>query len=631
MSGIYGIINRDARPVESVHFAALADALSHRAVDDQQHYLHDHVGLGCALMHVSPESRYEQQPLQYQHWLMVLDGRLFNRSELLKKMAIEFAERAAMPDSLLVMKAYEKWGDNCVNHLRGEYAFLIYNTQSQEIYASQDHFGNRSFFYYFDGQRFCFASELRALLNLPFISDQVDTNYSLFHTLFVHISNGERTFFKQVNTIPRAHYLTVRNGELKQQRYWSPSSNNPLHFSSDREYADCLRHTIEVAVQDRLRIDGGVGVALSGGLDSATVTCIAARQLATQNKTLTASGFVPSPENYGALSDERSYIEAVIQQEKNIVFEPVTITAPTAEYRQDYLSKYALPPHFGSHSWQGVFQQLQKNKARVMLTGFLGDDVISRPGKLVYRNLIHHRKWSALLQVIKARTKATSRTMLAVLTAEALRHYMPEFVENSYAVLKRGAPIHEVQHSQLLHQLLQDQFASTQRISALLEQVNNSLSAPTIADSITNILNDTNALFAAGLGIPAHHHQLIASHPLSDVRVVELAMSMPAEKWLMNGQSRGLIREATKGLLPELVRLRTSKGFIMEEECLYFQKELNHYLKWIQASQSELWQYVNKEALLATLKNYQDTPKGVTFRVTDTLIQLLHFISFFNK
>ncbi|MGB0525804.1 MAG: asparagine synthetase B family protein [Flammeovirgaceae bacterium] len=630
MSGIYGIINFHQQAVAPEHLNRLSEALAHRAVDRQDTYLEGNVGLGHALMCLSPESHYEQQPLTYKHWIGLLDGRLFNREALLKQFDCLPSDYATTPDSVLVMKAYEKWQADCVHHLMGEFACFIYDTQAQTIYATKDRFGNRNFFYFLDEQRFCFASEITALLKLPFINKDLNIESTLLSYVSPFIDIKDHTFFKHINTLARAHFLKIDGGKKELKRYWSLSYKEPLKLSSDRDYVSYMHHTIQQTIADRIRIDGQVGVALSGGLDSSTVACIAAQQLAPSNKSLFASGFLPPAEQSGTVGDERIYMEAVAQQEKNIVFNPVSTTPPTREYQQFHLETYAFPHQFGSFCWHQVYQTLGEHQVRVMLTGFLGDDVISRPGKLVYKHLIHDKSWKRLFNVIQRRSKATQRHPLRVLVAEVLRPYIPSIIEQLVTGGSNDRTKH-ISHQDLYKRLILPTFLDSAQIDKHSTEVDHLLITSTIHQSISNIQNRINNQFSDAMSVTAHHHGIIFSTPLADLRIVEMAISMPPEKWLINGMSRGLIREATKGILPELVRMRQTKGYIVDEERLFFQQQLTNNINLIANTKSELWNFINKPALIQCLNEYQEHQQDAIFRVSDYIIQLMHFINFYQR
>jgi len=215
-----------------------------------------------------------------------------------------------------------------------------------------------------------------------------------------------------------------------------------------------------------------------------------------------------------------------------------------------------------------------------------------------------------------------------LLYSEAFRHYIPHYIEKLYAILKRGKREQFTAYTDLYKKLVSTSFKLDNGINHLLVRDANTLNTTLIYQKIINILQHATSLFAPGLGIPAHHYGLIPSSPFSDVRIIELAIAMPPEKWLFNGQRRGLIREATKGILPELVRQRKTKGYVIDEERAYFESQLEHYIDSLPNTTSKLWQFVNKKEFVACLESYRNKPDDLVFRISDTLIQLFYFVNF---
>ena len=166
MSGIYGIINLKNQPVDKQQLDKMEALLLHRGLDGNGQWLQDNVGLGHLKLEITPESAYEKLPLEYKQWVITADARVDNRDELNTPLSIEVAERHKIPDTTYIVKAYEKWGKDCVKHLIGDFAFAIWDKNSQTLFCARDHIGIKPFFYLKTEDKFIFASEVKTLVEL---------------------------------------------------------------------------------------------------------------------------------------------------------------------------------------------------------------------------------------------------------------------------------------------------------------------------------------------------------------------------------------------------------------------------------------------------------------------------------
>ena len=245
MSKIYGIINFSGQPVEQIHLDKMVTSMQDPMPDGQDLHIKNNVGLDHVLMQVSSESVYEKQPLQYKNWTIVLDGRLFNRDVLVNKLNISSANYTNIPDSVLVVRAFEKWGNSCTKHLVGEYAFVIWDKKAKNVFCAKDRFGNRPLFYYWDKQRFCFSSELRSLVELPFV--KTNTNDSFLFKTIVRPFNIQKdeTSFQNIYSVTKAHTLRVSKDKKRLKSFWRPTYKSTIRLKPDKDYISFFQETVQ--------------------------------------------------------------------------------------------------------------------------------------------------------------------------------------------------------------------------------------------------------------------------------------------------------------------------------------------------------------------------------------------------
>ena len=172
MSAVVGIFYLDERPVAASELNEMLESLAHRGPDGSGAWREGATGLGHRMLWTTPESLHERLPLADQTGKLAItaDARIDNRQELIHLLGV--ADRPAEPisDSQLILAAYEKWGEQCVERLLGDFAFAIWDGRRQSLFCARDPLGVKHFYYYYSpGRAFVFASELKALLRLPFV------------------------------------------------------------------------------------------------------------------------------------------------------------------------------------------------------------------------------------------------------------------------------------------------------------------------------------------------------------------------------------------------------------------------------------------------------------------------------
>src|SRR6185369_3632848 len=177
----------------------------------------------------------------------------------------------------LILDAYEKWGDDCVKHLFGDFAFAIRDERNQRWFCARDHFGVKPFYYTYIDDEFAFSSSLNELRLDPRVSNTLNEIAVGDYLLFGVNQDLSTTIFKDIQRLPPGHTLTVANGSLKIQRYWSPEPSADVRFRDPESYVERFSELLALAVKDRVT-DERVAISMSGGLDSTSLAAIARDQ-----------------------------------------------------------------------------------------------------------------------------------------------------------------------------------------------------------------------------------------------------------------------------------------------------------------------------------------------------------------
>lgn len=286
MSGIAAIYHQDGRAVAEDQIDSLIQAMAWRGGDQQGSWLAGPVGLGAVQVWTTPEDWGKALPLAAPSGCCItLDGRLDNRAEIALELGIPGNETALWSDAALLLRAYERWGEGCLERLAGAFAFAIWDGSRQQLFAARDPVGLRTLFYHWDGHNFYAASNLQQLRIFPSIASDLNKDYlwDYLTTTFTGTFDAEATPLQQIRRLPGGCWLTVGREGLRVERYWKPWELPRLEYHDSREYPQHFRAIFETVVEAHCRARGPVGAALSGGFDSSAVVCTA-RQLCQQGR-----------------------------------------------------------------------------------------------------------------------------------------------------------------------------------------------------------------------------------------------------------------------------------------------------------------------------------------------------------
>ncbi len=324
MSLIFGIFNRNGRPVnpedmDTIHLGMLD--LPHEKYNIS---IQDNIAFGHMLTYNTPESLYEQMPkyLPEQKLLFVSQGRIDNREELADILNIRITD--TVPDGEIILKAYLKWGEKTPDYLLGDWSFAAFDTEKQNLFIARDHHGYTDINYYIDDKIIVFSTSIKGILALKYIPQKLNENILIRSlVLWGGKENHGNTYYKDIYHLLPAHTLNIGKEFSEKKRYWFPENIETVHGKKPDEYADELKEILNKAIKVRLRSYKPVVSMLSGGLDSSTVSFLAAELLKKEGKKLTTYSHVPLYEpsksiDKARFGDERPYIEAIVKASGNI-------------------------------------------------------------------------------------------------------------------------------------------------------------------------------------------------------------------------------------------------------------------------------------------------------------------------
>jgi len=290
----------------------MTDVQGHRGPDGAGLTWFDETGSGLghrrlAIIDLSPAGHQPMSNNDGTVWI-TYNGEVYNYREIRGQLQSLGHTFCSQSDTEVVLKAYEQWGYDCLARLNGMFAFAIYDTRKDELFAARDRLGIKPFYYSHRGNRLLFASEIKGLLASGLVESRPDL--SALHTP-ARFQVSPHTGFEDILKLPPAHYLVFSGGHLTLHRYWvlQPSERKEIGLQEAREHVDEL---LQDAVRLQMIADVPVGVYLSGGLDSSLVSALMGRLTPEQTHSFTIA-FSPEDQRFEKMPDDRRYARRVAE------------------------------------------------------------------------------------------------------------------------------------------------------------------------------------------------------------------------------------------------------------------------------------------------------------------------------
>ena len=619
MSAIVGLHYLDGRKVLGGNRAGDGHAVRHCGPDGSGVWEGGDVGLGHRMLHTTPESLNEELPLAKGTLVVTADARIDNREDLIGQLR-PLLRPGVVTDSELILAAYQTWGEGCLDHLIGDFAFAIWDGVERRLFCARDHFGVRPFYYHHQpGRLFAFGTEIKALLAISDVPERLN-EVRVADFLATMREDAENTIYQDIWRLPAAHALIIDADGFRLWKYYTlaPAQDVPPD-ATDAEYEARFREIFFEAVRARLRSAFPVGTELSGGMDSSSVTCVARRLMSEDVPLHTFSLIYDDVE----ACDERPYIEEVLRG-----------GGLTPHYiRGDKLGPLAniddvytyLDDGLASGNQHLVWELKKVASAagvRVVLDGVDGDNVISH-GLLYLKELAEVGDWETFAYESKAAAQNFRST-------EQRHNFEDSFADLDTAFNQYGLPrlqaladygswwnffkevdcAHHyfgVKRADLLkrywRRLIQPTALLRARRDRALRRTPRDIARPLfplmrsdVAERIgyaqrlehfgtgtpqMNTVRDVQRQLLGGpriqtaLELTTHAsaaHGVEVRHPFFDKRLVEFCLALPPEQSLKDGWTRSILRRSLD-VLPEPIRWRVGKAWMASnfERGLYEQ------------------------------------------------------------
>jgi asparagine synthase (glutamine-hydrolysing) len=275
MCGIAGKISFNSNAVEKQELKKMTDAIAHRGPDGEGQWVNieSNVGFGHRRLAIIDLSEKSRQPMTFGTISITFNGEIYNYLEIKNDLIKKGHSFKTDSDTEVIINAYLEYGEGCVNHFDGMFAFAIWDDNKKELFGARDRFGEKPFYYHHDSEQFVFASEMKAIFEIGIskqVSEKMIYQYLAYNVVENPLDKSE-TFYKNIFQIPPAHFVRINlDSNIEIRRYWDLDLNHQVKIS-ENDAKERFQELFSQSIQRRLRSDVPVGSSFSGGLDSSSV------------------------------------------------------------------------------------------------------------------------------------------------------------------------------------------------------------------------------------------------------------------------------------------------------------------------------------------------------------------------
>lgn len=558
MCGLVGVYYFDKNfPVERELVRRQNDTLLHRGPDAGGVFTEPGIGLAHRRLSIIDVAGGVQPMWDVERRVgVIFNGEIYNYRELRGRLQAKGHRFQTDSDTETIIHAYREWGDECVQHFRGMFAFAVYDRHTRNLLIARDRLGKKPLYYWRDAQRIIFASELKAILADPTVPRAIEPEAVADFFAYNYVP-GPRSILQGISKLPAGHLLAISGGNVSIKSYWDVDFSRVDGGPSLSERAEELDAELKEAVRLRLRSDVPLGAFLSGGIDSSLTVAMMAEQLEQPVKTHTIGFDVQA-------YDERAYAkETAILFKTDHVEKVVSVDASDAieklswYYDEPFGDSSALPTYYlcgatrervtvalsgdgGDENFAGyrryVFAMIE-DEVRKRLPSFFRKGVVGPLGKV-------YPKADYLPQFLRAKATLTNlaesheRAYFLSLTQKSY----PRFLSGDFQGGLRGYDPYQHFEKHLARCTSKDPLSRLQYVDLKMY----------LCDDI--LVKVDRASMA---------HALEVRVPLLDHQVVELAARMPPEYKLDGQKTKIVLKEVASKRLPESIFQRKKMGFVL--------------------------------------------------------------------
>lgn len=615
MCGIVGYFALNQNHSENV-IRDMCDEIVHRGPDQEGYFLADidgsQVALGHRRLSIIDLSEKGRQPMTFKHWTIIFNGEIYNYAQIREELILHGYEFDSHSDTAVILRAFDKWGIQCVDKFIGMFAFSIYNEQSKKIVIVRDRAGVKPLYYLKNETTFLWGSQLRSFHKFPSFEPKIDQSSLELYFSYGYIPTPF-TIFEKVRKLEPGHYLEfdLTNNDLKIESYWRVEDLFLEKTTLDEnEVVSKLEKLLISAFDYRMVSDVPVGVFLSGGYDSTTVAALLQKNRSENIKTFTI-GF--EDENYNEAPAAKQIADYLGTEHHEVICtekEAKEIIPMLAEiYDEPFGDSSAIPTYLVS--------KMASKHVKVVLSADGGDEQFFGYNRYP-AILLNHSRFSKIPNLIARggaslasaffannyRKSKALKTIIGVSKSEngsKFQHLNELSVNRSvtskkFKLVNRINPAYEtnfLKDLQITHLHHIDQLAVLDYKTYMVD------------DILTKVDRSTMAVSIEG------------REPLLDHRIIEFLGKIPAELKFKNGEKKHLLKEVAYKYIPKELLDRPKKGFAIPIQK-WFRNDLKFLLDtYLSTEKLASHGLLNQKAIDNLLKQY--------FAGDDSVFELIWF------
>ena len=557
MCGIVGIVRRDGAAVDQDLLGRMCAAIRHRGPDEDGFYFNGPVGLGMRRLAII-DLKGGQQPIHNQDktaWI-VFNGEICNYLELREKLEKLGHVFYTNSDTEAIVHAYDQYGPDCVQHLRGMFVFAIWDERTQELFLARDRVGKKPLLYCLTDGNLIFGSEFSALLLHPEVSREIQPEALDQYLSFMCVP-APLTAYRAIRKLEPGHTLRWSKGEIKTERYWQPDFSHKLAID-EQEAGERAIAVLREAVRVRLMSEVPLGAFLSGGIDSSAVVALMSEESSAPVKTFSI-GF--EEQDFSELHHARRVAEHVGAEHHEFIVRPDALEVLpilVEHYGEPYADSSAVPTYY-------VARETRKH-VTVALNGDGGDESFAGYERHVAMGLAErYRKLPEFLRdsVIGVTAERLPATEIGRSRVRDVKRFLKAASLPKVERYLRWITVFNNEAKQELYSAAFKQQTNAADAANLLEpwfaRANGAgiVDASLLADLMTYLPND----LLVKVDIATMAVSLEARSPFLDHQVIEFAASLPENLKLRRLTTKYLLKRVLRKLLPSENLDRRKMGF----------------------------------------------------------------------
>ena len=606
MSVQAGIWNFDGQPVDRKLLGDFSQALKQQGPDGEFCHADGAVALIYRPFHTTTESRQERQPyFSHRSFILTWDGRLDNRNELVPDLCKDL--EANPTDVAIVAAAFDRWDSECFRRIVGDWAVTIWRPEEKELIFASDFMGVRHTFYYLRPDQIRWSSDITPLVQLAGVRFHVDDEFVAGY--LAHNPDGHSTPYREIREVPPGHFVRVRPGETRTERFWRFSPRTKIRYKTDGDYEEHFRHVFRESVRRRLRSDSPVLAELSGGLDSSSIVCMADDILAKEGADAPHLDTISYYDKTEPRGDDWIYFLRIEEKRGragiHIDGSKMAKSSGALEFREFF----PFPGALGVNNDLGDerAETVSKSGCRVVLSGLGGDEFMGGipdprallgdlivqgrffrfAGQLAAWSLIKRRPWIHLLWDSVADGLPAVLAQYLVPEAKLETWYRRDFASRTCLKYR--------------------QTGASETFGFWL---------PTRRSIVGGVQAMAYNLAKMPAPMPALEQ---ATYPYLDQNLIEFVLATPADQWLRPGERRSLMRRALAGIVPAEVLARRTKQFAARTPALMLDEHWGDIQAVYCSSISSRLGYVDDPELLKAVSDLRAGKMGRLVRVLWTI------------